>query len=122
MSEINIPSSYKMTDRAMREETGLTEEEPVRGKREADTYWHTRCLTHSILGKHYRTPQANLNLLIDYLNSSPLIEKEIIDFSFVARTTSNLRFSTRNNEISFNAHNPIDKNDFLRAFGLKAVA
>lgn len=119
MNEINVPTSYKMTDRAMREETGLTEEEPVRRNRESETYWNTRYLTHSIVGKHYRTPQANLNLLIDYLNSSSLIEKEIIDFSFVAGTDENLRFFTRKKKISFNAHKSIDKNEFLRAFGLK---
>ena len=68
MNEINIPAHYKMTDRAMREETGLSDEEPIRGKVESETYWHTRSLTHSIMNKHYRTPQANLNLLIDHLN------------------------------------------------------
>lgn len=119
MNEKNIPAHYKMTDRAMREETGLTDDEPIRRKNESDTYWNTRFLTHSLIGSHYRTPQANLNLLVDFLNSQPSIEKEITGFSFVAPRTSNLVFFTRKNEISFNAHKPVDKNDFLKRFGLK---
>lgn len=113
---MKVPKHYKMTDRALREETGLTKEKPVRSKNESDTYWNTRSLAHSVKGEHYRTPQANMNMLIDYLNESSKVNKEVTGFSFVAGTTENLRFKTQTGVISFNAHQPINKNDFLRAF------
>ena len=41
-----------LRSRALQEETGLTTETPVRGRRESDSYWNTRILTHRILGMH----------------------------------------------------------------------
>lgn len=111
-----VPNHYKMTDRALKEETGMATEEPIRQKKESDTYWNTRSLAYSVTGRHYRTPQANMNMLIDYLNESSQFSKEVTGFSFVAGTNENLRFITRRGVITFDAHQPIDKSDFLKRF------
>lgn len=113
-----IDKSNPELSRSQREETGLSTENPKRGNRESDTYWHTRALTHSILGKHYRTPQYNMKLLMDYLNSKLPIGKTIKRISFVAPRDENLNFYIKNYKISFSAHEPISKNDFLKKFGL----
>lgn len=103
------------TLRFEREETGLSTAPPKRQTKESDTYWNTRVLTHSILGKHYRTPQNNMKLLVEYLNST-LQDDEIISFSFVAPMHENLRFVTGLKSVRFNAHKPINKDEFLEEF------
>lgn len=114
----SLIKSASNLSRSQREETGLSKENPKRGNRESDTYWHTRVLTHSILGEHYRTPQFNLKLLMDYLNSKLPIGRAITRISFVAPKDENLNFYMKNYKISCSAHEPISKEDFLKKFDL----
>jgi hypothetical protein len=114
-----MTNSNQNISRAEREETGLSTENPIRGERESDTYWHTRFLTHSILGQHYRTPQMNSKLLMDYLNSRLPTSKTIKRVTFAAPGNSNLNFYMRNHKISFSAHEPISKEEFHRRFELE---
>ena len=104
--------------RALQEETGLTTETPVRGRRESDSYWNTRLLTNRILRMHYRTPQLNLYLLEDHINSRTFGRKRITYCIYVAPGNRNLNFDTGSGRITFDAHEEIDPVRFLAGFGL----
>lgn len=109
-----------ITNRSKLEETGISTEFPVRTRKESETYWNTRFLAHSILGKHYKTPQFNMQLLAEFLNSQTSQYKQIDlgKSKFDARGSENLKFFTESEVISFAAHKPINKTDFLKEFDL----
>ncbi|MDI1242808.1 MAG: Swt1 family HEPN domain-containing protein [bacterium] len=104
--------------RALQEETGLTGETPVRGRRESDSYWNTRVLTHRVLGMHYRTPQLNLYLLEDHINSRTFGRNRVTYCVYVAPGDRNLNFDTSSGRVTFDAHQEIDPALFLGKFGL----
>jgi predicted RNA-binding protein Jag len=109
-----------ITNRSKLEEMGISTEIPVRARKESETYWNTRFLAHSILGKHYKTPQFNMQILAEFLNSQTSQYKRI-DFDkskFDARGSENLKFFTQSGIISFEAHKSINKTDFLKEFDL----
>jgi len=105
--------------RAIAEETGLTTTSPVREPKESESYWFTRLLTHSILGMHYRTPQLNLYLLQDYINSRTFGQYFVKEARYVAPRDRNLNFDTKGGTISFFAREKIDPKEFLQRFGLE---
>jgi hypothetical protein len=102
-----------------REEAGISDEHPVRRKGESDTYWYTRLLAFNLIGAHYRTPQMNMKMIVDYVNSRTFGVKRIRSFSFSAPGTENLRFDTPNGKVTFDAHDEIDPSTFLIRFGLE---
>jgi hypothetical protein len=104
--------------RAHQEETGITDAPPVRGKRESDTYWYTRLLTHSLLGMHYRTPQFNMYLLEDMINSRAFGKNFIRHSIYIAPGNRNLRFTTNSGAVEIDAHQKIDPAQFVNKFGL----
>jgi hypothetical protein len=103
--------------RARSEETGLREEEPIRGVKESVGYWHVRLLTSQVLGMHYRTPQFNLALLEDHVNSRTF-EKNRIRSSSYAAVQHEIRFVTGNGLVSYDVSKEIDPKRFLERFGL----
>lgn len=96
--------------------------EPVREKRESDTYWNTRELNYKLTGRWFRTPQKNVNYIIQFLNKKLPAERKILKQSVVCKGTENLRFFAANLEkdgyIAANSHKPIDPQKFLASFGL----
>lgn len=106
--------------RALKEEIefGLSEEQPVRRKKESDSYWNIRKLTYDILKVHYRTPQLNLYLLEDYLNSRIPSSAFIKNSTYVAPRGSRMKFDTKKGMIEIDVHIPLDTSEFLAHFGL----
>lgn len=108
--------------RAIAEESGLSVLTPVRERKESDSYWFTRLLTHRILGMHYRTPQLNLYLLQDHINSRTFGQHFVTEARYVAPRDRNLNFDTKRGTISFYAREEIDPKEFLQRFGLELQA
>lgn len=107
----------KFSPRALAEETGISEEEPVRGGKESDGYWHTRLLTHQILRIHYRTPQFNLGLLKDHINSLTFEKNRVRESKYVA-VQHELRFTTGTGLVTIDVSKEIAPRRFLERFGL----
>lgn len=110
---------HSFTQRAISEETGITQDQPERGSKESRSYWNIRLLTHRILGVHYRTPQFNLELLTQHINSRTFGKSRVISWAFVVRADDNLRFETPSARISFSAADEIDPTRFLNRFGIE---
>jgi serine/threonine protein kinase len=101
------------------EERGFPKNMPRKYWGEPESYWYIRVLTQSILDKHCRNPQDNMELLTKYLNSRLSADKIIHNFSFDEGERENLKFLTRLETICFNIHKPIYKADFLKRFNLE---
>lgn len=115
----NEMEELKIGERARSEETGLSTEPAVRGKRESETYWNTRNLTYQVTGSYYRTPQANLELLKEYVNEHASAMNTVLKTSFAAPGRSNLNFALRSGRVvRLDAHGPITKEEFLRELGI----
>lgn len=102
--------------RAIREETGLSHAAPERRDRESDGYWHVRLLTHQICRLNYRTPQFNLALLEDHINSrSP--RKKIRKSTYIAMRYE-IRFETIDGVVMCDVSSQINPKEFLERFDL----
>jgi hypothetical protein len=120
LNEIDLEvRKFPFSSRVLQEETGISDEPPIRRTGESDTYWYTRLLAFDLIGAYYRTPQMNMKMIVDYVNSRTFGVKRITSFSFSAPRTENLKFETPNGKVTFDAHSRIDPSTFLRKFGLE---
>jgi hypothetical protein len=103
----------KFKSRALNEETGISDERPMRGEKESDGYWNVRILTYEVTGMHYRTPQFNLALLEHYINDQTTIRK-----TNYSAPTFEIRFETKQGAIRLPVRHKINVNEFRKRFGL----
>jgi hypothetical protein len=99
--------------RSLDEETGISDEIPIKGETEADGYWNIRLLTYQVTEMHYRTPQFNLALLEHYIN----YQTAILATTYSA-PTFDIRFETKQGSVRFDVKNSVDAVEFRRRFGL----
>jgi hypothetical protein len=101
-------------------------EEPVkeheaRGKRESDGYYFARKFAFDVVGKEFRTPQANLDLLTTELNKQLPKDGRIARTVYVARTFE-LRFflanATSGSFVAARVNRAVNVNQFLTKIGL----
>lgn len=103
----------KFKSRALAEETGISNEPPIRGDKEADGYWNFRRLAFEVTGMHYRTPQFNLALLAHSVDYQTAIRK-----TNYSAPTFEIRFETRQGSVRFGVKDKIDAKEFRKRFGL----
>ena len=114
----NAVGKYSFGPRALKEETGLTTETPVRRKGESASYLNIRLLAHKIAGMHYKTPQFNSQLLKYYINERAEPEYLAREAVYAVNPYPHLKFSTRTGLVTIDATEPIDSVRFLAKFGL----
>ena len=115
--------SNGLIKRAITEEVGryggISRSEPLIRKGESETYFHVRSLFHRVLGVYFKTPQYNLELWTWYLENYWPGRIKVYGKNFSAGSEKNLRFTTSEGNLDFNAHQAVDSDRFLGRFGLR---
>lgn len=96
-----------------------------RDARESDGYYVPRKLTFDVLGKEFRTPQQNIELLTREMNKHLAKEAQVLEPVYHAPSYSmKFRIASRpiTEVVRFDVRSEISASDFLKAFGLKPEA